>query len=64
MGIARSEWIPVRERMPEDGDKVLACWEDGWQYIVFWLGGEWRNSIHARASMQNVTHWQPLPEKP
>lgn len=59
-----SQWIPVSERMPDDGDKVLCRWEDGWMYVGYWLGGEWMNSVHSRMNMQNVTHWMPLPEAP
>lgn len=62
--VERGGWVSVHDRMPEDGEKVLATWEDGWQYVAFWIGGEWRNSVHTRTSNQGVLWWMPFPRRP
>ena len=58
-----SDWISVKERLPEAGAEVLAF---GWHkhthrpfYILDACGvdGEWIRS-------DDTTHWQPLPEPP
>ena len=70
--VERPRWIPVAERLPEDGDYVL-CWHEyysysecrmvtdyglGYQYNGNW-GGEASNGHNAR-----VLYWIPLPEPP
>ena len=53
-----TEWISVKDRLPDDGTKVLlyldygmieASWYDSSYYMPFW---------------NRVTHWMPLPEPP
>jgi hypothetical protein len=59
----RLRWIPVSERLPEDGENIVACFtilgevgeatfnkRDGWFYNEY---GAWA-----------ATHWMPLPEPP
>jgi hypothetical protein len=68
----RSErrWIPVSERLPEEGQEVLA-WNNGGQCEKPWQGcvlcehrnGEWRE-VEERDLYPGVTHWMPLPEPP
>ena len=60
-----SNWIPVTERLPEDGQWVLTYYADKKHRVtkydsydgfplVFTTGLEW----------VRVTHWMPLPEAP
>lgn len=55
-----SEWIDVRDRLPEERVHVLAysmyrkAYAEDWQ-----VGGEWFGH-----SSWNPTHWMPLPEPP
>ena len=55
------EWIPVTERLPSVGEKVLViAIGKGKQYVetdTLLATGEWFD-------YGNVTHWMPLPEPP
>ena len=61
------EWISVKERLPEKYQSVLAArqaYAPNKQHYVCeaWLNDfNWQNSC---GTMENVTHWQPLPEPP
>ena len=54
-------WIPVTERLPDDGEQVLACTKNGKafsaHYDHFW--GKWSVSHTVK-----ITHWMPLPQPP
>ena len=63
-------WIAVSERLPPEGQEVLA-WNNGGQCEKPWQGcvlcehknGEWRE-FQERDLYPGVTHWMPLPEPP
>jgi hypothetical protein len=58
-GVTVQEWIPVSERLPEDGVQVLACTKHGKAFSAHCERGRFRVS-----GSVTVTHWMPLPQPP
>ena len=65
-------WIPVEERLPGDGEKVLACARgvgmvvlrfeiDGSEKISPWCTGFYTVDC---IWVKDITHWMPLPKEP
>lgn len=66
----KTRWIPVEERLPEPGKKVLAFWKRGIEtYVDFAyrmdgsMGERWRYKNWV-APPDVITHWMHLPEGP
>lgn len=60
--LARTRWIPVTERLPEDG-RILVFWDNGIADI--WNAFLLKESLkHKDKTPTFVTHWMPLPEAP
>lgn len=65
------DWISVKERKPELGQKVLLCREYGKHFrpgsefhdFGEWDGQHWRVKVYACIT-NDVTHWMPLPHLP
>ena len=66
-------WIPVTERLPGNGVKVL-CWYEYFRYgeynrmyqtfgIGYQFGGSWGGEV-AQGQKAKVLAWMPLPEPP
>ena len=60
----RSErrWIPVGERLPDEGQRVLAHY-DGRVFTADLFEGMW-HWIEGKMMNAPVDHWMPLPEPP
>ena len=62
------EWIPVSERLPEEGKDVLAfCyWHESWEVQVCHLSSNWSGQWYTSIAGQwvVVSHWQYLPQPP
>lgn len=61
-----AEWIPVSERLPEDGEWVL-WFNQSWSQptVVAKRDGEsldWGGDLNC--ALSGFTHWMPLPEPP
>ena len=67
-GVTVQEWIPVKDRMPENSGFYLVLHQDKYDrsasiaidYYVMCGAGEW----WANEFTHNITHWMPLPEPP
>ena len=67
--VTKQCWIPVTERLPEQGDPLSICLIVGGKYdqlswyelCDFAEGQFW---IHDHLCDCHVTHWMPLPEPP
>ena len=62
-----AKWIPVMERLPEMGTKVLCCGVKGGRFIAEL--SEWGKGVlywtkRDGKGCPTVTHWMPLPEPP
>ena len=55
-------WIPVEERLPEDGVLVLA-YNRRCDY-GFRRDGQWIDTLYGGVLAKGPSHWMPLPEPP
>ena len=71
-GVTVQEWIPVTERLPEEGEYVL-CVLKGFNYggkiqvCKFVPADKFKDKPyfeHFRNGFPSVTHWMPLPQLP
>ncbi len=53
-----SEWISVKERLPQDSRAVLVCWKNDFGISI----ESYRLYDLEQAGL--ITHWQPLPPVP
>jgi hypothetical protein len=61
---SKSEWISVKDRLPELRVPVLVFMEYG-KIDVCWLNGNlWFQSIRPQHTNGGVSHWMPLPDPP
>ena len=59
-------WIPVTERLPEDGQDILAVQNVGGEVRIVpanYDRGVWYDCVFNRLA-EHITHWMPLPEPP
>ena len=68
--LSKPKWIPVTDRLPEDGSDVLAYlkYADNRRIAAAnYYKGTWQDCIMGRLYLTEegfVTHWRPLPEPP
>ena len=69
----REKWVPVAERLPEDGDVVL-CWYEYFRFgeynrmyqtygIGYYINGMWGGDVSNGQNIK-VLAWRPLPDGP
>lgn len=62
-----SEWISVKDRLPEDNGKYLVC-VDGDKinppYVITWWFWNGKFEDFQYFPSRHVTHWMPIPEPP
>ena len=64
-GVTVQEWISVKDRLPEPGDYVLVCdIREAWYGLWEFSGSAWYDASYQPWSIDEVTHWQYLPQPP
>lgn len=63
-----SEWISVKDRLPQNADEVLVAVE-GCVYYCYYRNGKFVFEAYSSCGdcddeYYNATHWQPLPQPP
>lgn len=57
-------WISVDDELPKEWYEVLAYSEMGKIEKAIYVNGRWKLSAFLGETVEDVTHWQPLPEPP
>lgn len=69
-GRLTAEWISVKERLPEQNQRVLVCGvRGGVQICRYWENRDYGGGLQFmfftnKQKSITVTHWMPLPEPP
>ena len=56
-------WIPVTERLPDDGVVVLA-WQGKRVVFGYARDGDWIDTLYGWVIPNGPSHWMPLPQPP
>lgn len=67
--LQRQRWIPVSERLPEEGENVFVAYiaryeENLYGDIAFREDDKWIWLADGTEPIVEITHWMPLPELP
>lgn len=63
--VTKSCWIPVTERLPEAGERVMCyCRANIYEVMKMRTDGDWVHDTNHIYMHSFVTHWMPLPEPP
>lgn len=66
-GVTVQEWIPVKDRLPEDDSDVLAyssIEEESRIYSACYSNGVWFDCVFNAPATDTTTHWMPIPQPP
>jgi len=65
--VRKSRWIPVTERLPKYGERVLV-FGGVTMYVAYFdknrYGGESWHKLNSKSHYCNPSHWMPLPTPP
>ena len=59
-GVTVQEWISVKDRLPEQGEKAICIDADGDMMIGKYTEWGWMFPCY----FEDLTHWMPLPQPP
>ena len=63
--LSKPRWIPVTERLPEAGERVLCyCRANIYEVMKMRTDGDWVYDTNHVYMHSFVTHWMPLPQPP
>lgn len=63
--MAKPRWIPVTERLPDAGKRVLCyCRANIYEVMKMRTDGDWVYDTNHVYMHSFVTHWMPLPQPP
>lgn len=66
-GVTVQEWVPVGDRLPEEGGMYIVTANDGHTQRVSFVQWQKKNrmwNLTGARSYWRVTHWMPMPEPP
>ena len=66
-GVTVQEWIPVKDRLPEDDSDVLAYSRIGEEFRIYpacYSNGVWFDCVFNAPATDTTTHWMPMPAPP
>ena len=58
------QWISVKDRPPEDNDRVIAFRPYEAEVSAYRYSVMWGWALKTSVSHSGITHWMPLPEPP
>lgn len=58
------QWISVKDRPPEDNDRVLVFRPNEAEVSAYRYSVMWGWALKTPVSHSGITHWMPLPEPP
>ena len=58
----KSDWIPVKERLPNHDNCVLMCSHRGGMDVGWYDGKKWRTGYSHADVVNDIIAWCPLPE--
>lgn len=59
---AENNWIPTRERLPENGSAVMTCFSSGQVSPLLYTGNGNFHGMYGDYSTETIVKWQPLPK--
>lgn len=63
--LSKPRWIPVTERLPDAGERVLCyCRANIYEVMKMRTDGDWVYDTNHVYMHSFVTHWMPLPTPP
>lgn len=58
-----SDWVPTKEKLPENNQKVLVTTRDGYMSIAYYEPKEgWHLAYNGNLFVYDPIAWRPLPE--